>query len=290
MSKTLSVIAHHFCGGVYAKSMLIPEDYEVVSHKHLFDHMSILTSGQVIVEADGVQTVYFSPSVIEIKAGVAHSVTPVNGDAHWLCVHATDCTDVDKVDNVLIEPVKKSMVKIGLKFNTSFALKELNNSHWLWNQHTFRTKTPGSSHREVDDIFLRYKHWELPIDQANTHESVWYPAIDQLPSVKEIISHIMFSYPESAELGGCLITKIPPGNQVYPHSDKGTWHSEYYNKKVLVLLQSAPGQSFNFDRESHEGENGEVFEFDNMPIHGVVNNSTTDRISLILAIRDITHE
>jgi hypothetical protein len=74
---------------------------------------------------------------------------------------------------------------------------------------------------------------------------------------------------------------------VYPHSDTGQWHPEFYNKKILILLQSAEGQSFNFENESHVGFSGEVFSFDNAPIHWVTNNSTVDRISLILAVRDI---
>lgn len=98
----IEVIKHHFAGGVYCKEMMIPNEFEVVSHSHKFDHLSVLTMGCVIVEADGVQETYYAPAVIEIKAGVNHSVTPVNGDAHWLCIHATDCTDEDKIDNVLI--------------------------------------------------------------------------------------------------------------------------------------------------------------------------------------------
>lgn len=290
MSKTLKVIAHHFSGGVYCKEMLIPEDCEVQSHRHVFDHMSVLTRGSVIVELDGIHTVYYAPSVIEIKAGSDHKITPVNGDAHWLCIHATDCTDEESIDEVLIEPVKNAMIKMPLKFNTKWALDEINENPQLWNNVSFRTTYDGSPHREVDDIILRYKDPSLPLDQKNTHVSVWYDAIAYLPFVKEIIENVMLFERESSELGGVLITKIPPGGQVYPHSDAGTWHAEYYNKKVLVLLQSAPGQSFNFQNESHEGENGEVFSFDNIPVHGVTNNSTVDRISLLLAIRDISNE
>lgn len=285
----LDVIKHHFVGGVYAKEMRIPDGFEVVSHKHLFDHMSVLTQGCVIVEADGIQETYYAPAVIGIKAGVAHSVLPVNGDAHWLCIHATDCTDETKVDEVLIGPVKH-MEKTELTFKVDSAIQELELHPELWNQYRMRTESENSPHREVDDIWLRYKDPRLPIDQQKPHDSVWYNSIRQLPAIRTIIEKIMLAMPKGAELGGALITKIAPECQVYPHSDAGTWHSEYYNSKVLVLLQSAPGQSFNFTDESHEGVAGEVFTFDNMPEHGVVNNSDIDRISLIIAIRTLPDE
>lgn len=107
MKKELKVIKHHFFGGVYCKEMIIPEDCHVVTHKHLYDHMSVLTKGCVIVTADGEQETYYAPVVIEIKAGIEHSVLPVNGDAHWLCIHATSCKDVDNIDNVLIKKIKQ---------------------------------------------------------------------------------------------------------------------------------------------------------------------------------------
>lgn len=291
----IEVISHHFGGGIYCKLMRIKEDHEVVSHKHNYDHLSMLFSGCVIVEADGVQKTYWSPDVIEIKAGIDHSVIAVNGPAIWGCTHATDCTDVSKVDEVLIQK-RPAMTKLNLRVDVSEALKQLNDKPELWNQYDMRTRLyPDSPHREVSDIWLRYRDWsefdpEHPEEFSNEHETVDYPALRELWEIDGIIAQVILQFSAKAKLGGCLITKIPPGKQCYPHSDKGSWHADYYNKKVLVLLQSAPGQSFNFEHERYEGEAGEVFVFDNHPVHSVTNNSDIDRISLILAIRDIDDE
>jgi len=98
------VQSHHFIAGIYLKQVLIPDGHEIVSHKHLYPHASIIASGCVIVETDdGIQNVYFGPDVIEIKAGVTHKVLAVNGPAVWYCIHKTDCTDAELVDAVLIE-------------------------------------------------------------------------------------------------------------------------------------------------------------------------------------------
>jgi hypothetical protein len=294
MLDSIEVIKHHFIGGVYAKEMLIPENHEVISHKHNFDHMSVLTDGCVIVVADGQQETYFSPAIIEIKAGVNHSIIPVNGDAHWLCIHATECTDETAVDEVLIEK-QEHMVKLDYTVDVSEAVNQIEANPSLWDRYTMRTASPDSPHREVNDIWLRFRDYadfdpENPGMMCDEHESIFYSAYYELPAVQAIITQVMSNMPSHAKLGGILITKIPPGKQVYEHSDAGRWHSEYYNNKALVLLQSAPGQSFNFGFEHHEGTDGEVFSFNNHPAHSVTNNSDIDRISLILAIRDIQDE
>lgn len=294
----LEVIQHHFVGGeednseVYLKEMRIDEGFNVVSHKHAFDHVSLLTRGVVIVEADGVSTTYTAPAYIFVKKGVNHSVTPVGSDAKWFCVHITDGTDATKIDEVLIEKTPH-MIKQDMTVDVSALMEQITANPSLWDRYTMRTALlEDSPHREVSDIWLRYRDWsefdhDNPQAFSDQHISQFYAAYYELPAVKAIIDAVMNTMPAHAKLGGCLITKIPAGNRVYPHSDAGAWHSEYYNRKVLVLLQSAPGQTFNFDNESHEGEAGEVFYFDNQVTHSVTNHSDCDRISLILAIRDI---
>lgn len=281
------VISHHFIGGVYCKEMEIPEDCQVLSHKHEFDHMSVLTQGCVIVDADGEIETYWSPAIINIKAGVQHSVLAVNGPAYWLCIHATDCTDESQVDNVLIKPVMK---KLPFKANIETLNKQIEAHPELWNAYNMRTCYKTSPHREVSDIWLRYRSFgefdpEHPERFSDKHESVWYPAKDKLPAVEWILEQLKSEIGDF-ELGGVLITKIPPGKQVYPHSDGGRWHADYYDRKILVLLSSAPKQVFHFESCQFEGETGEVFEFNNTPTHWVTNDSDVDRVSLIFAIRD----
>ena len=92
---------HHFSDGLYAKQMLIPAGHVVFGHAHPYSHLSILASGDVVVEADGVATDYSGSACIEIKTGVMHRVF-AKTDAVWFCIHATEETDVSKIDDVLI--------------------------------------------------------------------------------------------------------------------------------------------------------------------------------------------
>lgn len=95
-------IEHHFCGGVYAKSIHFKRGDWTQQHAHNFEHMSIVASGFCTVTIDGVRRQYGPGSVIKVPAGIAHLVY-ANTDAHWLCIHATDETDPAKVDYQLID-------------------------------------------------------------------------------------------------------------------------------------------------------------------------------------------
>ena len=93
---------HHFSDGLYAKQMSIPAGYEAVSHAHNYSHLSILSKGRVIVQTDEWSKEFKAPACIEIKAGIHHKIISLE-DCAWFCIHATDETDPDKVDDVLIQ-------------------------------------------------------------------------------------------------------------------------------------------------------------------------------------------
>lgn len=94
-------VQHFFAAGVYAKETHIPADHCFTQHVHSYDHMSILAKGWVVVRLDGVETEYEAPACIHIEAGKNHEVTGIT-DSVWYCIHATEETDPEKIDKVLI--------------------------------------------------------------------------------------------------------------------------------------------------------------------------------------------
>lgn len=102
-------IQHHFAGGAYAKQTRIPAGHVLVQHRHRFDHLSILASGSVLLEADGVTSRVDAPACLEIPAGTHHGVRALT-DVVWFCVHATDCADEDAIDEVLILPADEAVM------------------------------------------------------------------------------------------------------------------------------------------------------------------------------------
>ena len=103
-------IRHHFGGGVYAKETIIPANKWLVQHAHKFDHLSVLAQGSVELIVDGTVTVVNAPACLTIKAGKHHGVKSLT-DVIWYCIHATECTDEDEVDEVIIASTDSAQVR-----------------------------------------------------------------------------------------------------------------------------------------------------------------------------------
>jgi len=97
------MIEHHFGAGVYAKETRIPAGHVLVQHRHKFDHLSILASGSIELMVDGERSVVHAPACLTIEANKHHGVKSLT-DVVWYCIHATECTDEDEIDEVLIAP------------------------------------------------------------------------------------------------------------------------------------------------------------------------------------------
>jgi quercetin dioxygenase-like cupin family protein len=97
------LIEHYFSSGVYAKESRIPAGHVLVQHSHKYDHLSILASGSVEIVVDGKTFVVNAPACFTIEANKHHGVKTLT-DAVWYCIHATDCTDENEIDDTLIQP------------------------------------------------------------------------------------------------------------------------------------------------------------------------------------------
>ena len=58
-------------------------------------------SGTAMITVEGVESIKVGPVAITIEAGKEHSVRSIT-DVAWFCIHATDVTDPEKVDESLI--------------------------------------------------------------------------------------------------------------------------------------------------------------------------------------------
>lgn len=157
----------------------------------------------------------------------------------------------------------------------------------LWDRDPERTRYPASAHRETSDIWLRFRaREELTSPEAfgEPHFAVFYPAWRALPAAHPIVFGLMAAM-SAVYLGGILITKLPRGRTVHPHNDRGSWHAEWLNTKVYVILQ-ANAQCVNWcEDERVVMRPGEAWQFENLKEHGVLNEGTTDRLALIVTMR-----
>jgi hypothetical protein len=67
---------------------------------------------------DDVKSVVHAPACLTIAAGKHHGIKSLT-DVVWYCVHATDCTDENEVDEVLVEPGNVKQMQ-----NLALSLKE----------------------------------------------------------------------------------------------------------------------------------------------------------------------
>lgn len=162
----------------------------------------------------------------------------------------------------------------------------------LWNQNKWRTTYKGTPHVDVDDIWIRYAPPQATGDTndvnpvvQDTHP-VWYAAFNQLPQVRPLIFDLMRRV-EAYELGRVLITKIKPGGQILPHSDAvGAYTDQEDGGRYHIVLQGLPGSLFNAGDETVCMQTGEVWWFNHLAVHSVVNNSADDRIHLLVDTRN----
>lgn len=71
------------------------------THKHEYEHYSILASGRVLFELDGDTRDIEGPAVLTVEAHKEHKITCLT-DVSWFCIHGTEETDESKIDEVLI--------------------------------------------------------------------------------------------------------------------------------------------------------------------------------------------
>jgi hypothetical protein len=173
------------------------------------------------------------------------------------------------------------------KVDITQILLQLKRNPQLWNRNPIRTNTPSSPHYGFEDIHVRFRDL-TEYDGGDwakfngEHRSCWYKEADSLPAIKDLAFQLMTTM-KGEELGGILISKIPPGGLCKPHTDT-TWHAKYYDK-YAVQLESHPDQAFCFEEGEHISPPGEVYWFNNQAVHWVRNNSPVDRITLIFCIK-----
>ena len=173
-------------------------------------------------------------------------------------------------------------------FDSMPLLHQIQQHPELWDQNKLRTTHPQSPHREVSDIWIRFNNLDeyTKTQEASKiideHESVWYPATDVLWQVRPIIFGLM-SRVSGIRLGRILITKVLPGHKIDPHVDGGT-HAAYYERYHCVL-QAGAGSLFRCGNEEITMISGNIWWFNNALEHDVRNNSSDDRIHLIVDIK-----
>lgn len=97
------LVNHFFAPGLYARSLARRAGAFIVGHRHKKEHMNILLSGRLRIYMDGAVTEVAGPSMPFIsKAGVRKATLALE-DSVLITFHPTEETDLDKLEEELIE-------------------------------------------------------------------------------------------------------------------------------------------------------------------------------------------
>ncbi len=177
--------------------------------------------------------------------------------------------------------------------NTKDILADLAKNPSLWDENLLRTTYAETSHRQVQDIWLRFNDLTDCFDDEgkvrdaifNSLKVIDYRALKLLPSVKPVLRTLQFLL-QGKSVGKVLITKLKPGKFITPHRDEGD--SGLYYDRFHIPLQA--GGLFIAGDEAVRMGVGEVWWFNNQAVHSVINTGEQERIHLIVDIRlDIAH-
>jgi len=163
-------------------------------------------------------------------------------------------------------------------------LLELGRNPDLWDRNPERRLYPGTPHAAMTDITVRY----MPEDELTMearrleHRNVFWPAWHALPALRPIVFALLHRV-AAVELGSILITKLPPGEMIQPHSDAGSWAPEFYNCKAHITL--AGSALVRCHDEVCKFDVGTIWTFDNLLTHSIENMGDTDRVVCIVSMR-----
>lgn len=183
-------------------------------------------------------------------------------------------------------PAMRNFIKIASGVEVLPLLLDLYRQPELWNSNTARTGGKGSF-EGTDDIWVRFRAREdltTPEAYREPFIPVFYPAWHALPHLRPIVFGLM-SRCEAVQLGGILITRVPGGQQVKPHDDRGRWHPEFFTTKAYLPLATNPACYSTCEDERVVMRAGDCWIFDNLKNHATVNNGETDRITVIVSMR-----
>lgn len=175
-----------------------------------------------------------------------------------------------------------NLLKVGQNIDVERIFKDVEG----YKKNGFRQMIVGTPHEDVEEITLRFNDivaWAHS-DPVDNHECICYDDWYRLDEVRRFVLTAAADL-NCTRIGRVFISKLPPGGKVLPHKDldglNGIETERYYDRFHLVY-KSEPGNIFRCGDEKVYMKPGELWWFDNFEEHEVINNSSSDRIHLIM--------
>lgn len=102
---------HYFCGGVYARQITMPANTFVIGKRHKTSHFNIILKGKAHVLIDGVVSIVEAPCILNSEENI-RKILYIIEDMTWVTIHATQETDISKLENDLVFSIANDDNKI----------------------------------------------------------------------------------------------------------------------------------------------------------------------------------
>jgi hypothetical protein len=122
----------------------------------------------------------------------------------------------------------------------------------------------------------------LPIRSIRKEKlySKYFPLVE--PILDELRKHYEFRQ------FSCFIARLKPHGEIGKHIDKGSFLELCH--RVHVPLKTNPLVKYCIEDKEYYWEAGNIYEFDNTRMHGVINDSEEYRLHLVVNLYNLTDE
>ena len=96
-------VKHFFADGLYAREMTIPKNTAVIGKIHKFEHLSVVSQGEILVFTEqGVRHIV-APCTMVSPPGTKRAVIAIE-DTVWTTFHPTQSRDLAEIEAQVIAP------------------------------------------------------------------------------------------------------------------------------------------------------------------------------------------
>lgn len=174
----------------------------------------------------------------------------------------------------------------------------------MWKEDTYLRDYPQGPFGDTESVILRFSaaRFEPPLEwqpqnereqtmlnfvhQLNQHENIWTPISRHLPILSEMVYHLAH-VTNATRIGRVMINKLKVGGNITRHADSPV-HSQYWSR-FHIVLQGDKGAKFYCGEDGKEEmvnmKTGEVWFFRNELPHEVQNDSTRERINMVVDLK-----
>ena len=108
------VTEHYFRPGMYCRKLIRPAGTLIVGKVHKEPHFFLCAKGEIIAWTENGMKRLQAGDVVECKPGTKR-VTLATQDSIGVTIHKTDETDLDKIEEELVEPDETALFDSGNK-------------------------------------------------------------------------------------------------------------------------------------------------------------------------------